>query len=99
MWFTSETKPFTAEKYCEHVKHAKSKSLATRRFVPINSQPVSFQNGMPGSGNFTHGDMCKITNYRVPCHFVKDVDRYHTKAFISVFSDDGSKLLTVSQGS
>lgn len=53
---------------------------------------------MPGSGNFTHGDMCKITNYRVPCHLVKDIDRYNTKAFISVFSDDGNKLLTVSQG-
>lgn len=53
---------------------------------------------MPNSGNFTHGDICKISNYHIPCNYSKEVDKYHCKAFISIFSDDGSKLLTVSQG-
>lgn len=53
---------------------------------------------MSGSGNFTHGDMCKITNYRVPGNFSKEVDKYSGKALIGVFSEDGSRLLTVSQG-
>lgn len=53
---------------------------------------------MPGSGNFTHGDLCKITNYRIPCNLAKDVDKYHGKALLGVFNDDGTRLLTVSQG-
>ncbi|KAK7576357.1 hypothetical protein V9T40_012643 [Parthenolecanium corni] len=55
------------------------------------------KNGMPGSGNFTSADRCQIANDRIPCNYAKEVDKYHSKAFISLFSDDGSRLLTVSQ--
>lgn len=100
MWFDAEKKISTTCQHREYVTHAEGMTFCILSYSAYANTDISFvfQNGMPGSGNFTSADRCKIANNHIPCNYAKEVDKYHSKAFISLFSDDGSRLLTVSQG-
>lgn len=52
---------------------------------------------MYGSGSFTRGDKCKISNSHLPNRLQK-VDMYCNKAFCGTYSNDGEQFLTACQG-
>ncbi|XP_075230110.1 DDB1- and CUL4-associated factor 11 isoform X2 [Lycorma delicatula] len=71
-------------------------TISKRRPINLVSLLNSRENGMHGSGSFTRGDKCKISNSHLPNRLQK-VDMYCNKAFCGTYSSDGEQFLTACQ--